>query len=184
MARIVRNRGLRWLLTSLLVSFAALQATSILQSRVQPQRDGLTSWDRGDTLPPIVLTRRVAGPSATRRMALTGLVDSGCHVFIFFKSDSPHADRVATRWNNATLAAGNQVLPIIWVADERDTGASEFVATHSLPGPWYTYASSSERQQLRVRGSPSLFLIAPGGVFVEQLTQSRRRLSRIPSGCE
>lgn len=83
----------------------------------------------------------------------------------------------------ATHLVEYEPLRVIWVADDRDARAGEFVASLSIQGPWYTYASSLERQKLRVRGSPSLFLVAPGGVFVEQVSQDPSRLSKLPPDC-
>ena len=148
-------------------------------------RTAPTALVHGDTLPPINLVRRGPGDPQTRRVSLRDVVTRSCSVLVFFNSASAQAHRMATDWREVSeLRQGIAgAIPVFWVADERDTGAGEFIAKFDLARPWFTYATSVDRKRIGVIASPTLYLVARGGIFLESVDQRPDKVQPLPVEC-
>ena len=177
-----------WLARFPVVALSALAATQMavgLIDRRPPNRvERASGLNAGDTVAPILLVRRGPGPPETRRLTIDRVTEQTCSIMIFFRSDSQHARRTAYNWSGISfLVLNGTALPVHWVADERDVGASEFIATFDLPKPWFTYATSVDRRRVGVIASPALYLLAPGGIFVQDVNQQPSKNTRLPDAC-
>jgi hypothetical protein len=143
-------------------------------------------FQAGDTLPRLYLVwqdpRDLPGLG---RVRLDSIFPGGCGILVFFSPSCPYSHSTASTWAGRTgVQAGSDTLSVRWVSmypPKRRTGA--FIDGFDLPVPWLSFGSQLDRIGLGVTGSPTLFLIGPGGTLIRRLSQDPARVGPIPPSC-